>query len=554
MVELKTKSHRGFYIAVPSVSYGSKPMSIIKPVSWRVLTPVYVTKLAPCMTDCPAGTDVRLFVRLSSEKKFIDAYKTIYQSNPFPSTCGRVCPHFCQQNCNRNRLDESLNIGAIERFLGDYGLKNDVKPHKIKFSEKIAVIGSGPAGLTAALRLRQKGYRTTVYEALSQTGGMMRVGIPEFRLPQNILDEEINMIVRQGVEIILNKKVTIQEIEKDYSVIIVAIGSHMGTRMNIANENLALEGIKFLHDFKMNNNRQSISKGDRVAVIGGGNTAIDVARTILRLGGEPTIYYRRTRKEMPAIPHEIEEAQAEAVKIEFLTVPVNLEKDESGRINVMMRKMKLGKPDETGRRRPVPVKGSEKPIKVGKIITAIGQKYDDFVFSGKGIRPRQGKVDFPSNVPVFCCGDMAVGGTVTEAVGSGNEVAREVLAFLSGESIIRKDEEDIVWPDDINYVYYLQTYSNRNSIEKTADLYNDFSEVVQGLSEESVVGEAHRCLHCGDCYKCGNCFNQCPEATIYLDEEKRLRIDYDHCKGCGICFQECPCSAIRLKLDDVVRE
>ncbi len=519
----------------------------------RVLTPVYVTKQAPCVANCPAGTDVRLFIKLSSENKFMDAYKTIYQFNPFPSACGRVCPHFCQQNCNRTELDQNLNIGAIERFLGDYGLKKSIEPHKIKFNEKIAVIGSGPAGVTAALRLREKGYRTTVYEALSRAGGMMRVGIPEFRLPQNILDEEINMIVKQGVEIILNKKVAIKELEKDYSVIIVAAGSHIGSRMNIPNENLALEGIRFLHDFKMNNNRQNINKGDRVAVIGGGNTAIDVSRTILRLGGEPAIYYRRTRNEMPAIPHEIEEAQTEGVKINYLTAPVRIEKDENGSLDVMMIEMKLGKTDETGRRKPVPVKGSEKTIKVNKVITAIGQKYDDFVFSNMGIRPRQGKIDFPCNVPVFCCGDMSGGGTVTEAVGSGNEVARDVLAFLSGEPIIRKNKDkDIVSPEDINYVYYLQTHSSINPLKKTADLYNDFDEVVQGLSEEKVVDEAKRCLHCGDCYKCGNCFIRCPEATIYIDEKKCLRIDYDRCKGCGICFYECPCSAIKLEFKEVV--
>ena len=523
-------------------------MSINETINWGALTPVYVTKQAPCTAHCPAGTDVRLFIKLASEKKFAEAYKTIYQFNPFPSTCGRVCPHFCQQNCNRAELDQCLNIGAIERFLGDYGLKTSVKPHKIKFDEKIAVIGSGPAGLTAALRLREKGYRTTVYEALPQAGGMMRVGIPGFRLPQDILDKEIDMIVRQGVEIILNKRVNIKEIEQDYAVIIVATGSHLGSRMNIPNENFALGGIRFLHDFKMNNNRQDINKGDRVAVIGGGNTAIDVARTILRLGGKPTIYYRRTRNEMPAIPHEVEEAQAEGVKLKYLTAPVKIEKDENGSFTVRMIKMKLGKADETGRRRPVPVKRSEKPIKVDKIITAIGQINDDFVFSNLGIRPRQGKIDFPGSVPVFCCGDMARGGTVTEAVGSGNEVASEVLAFLSGKPLIRKDkDEDIVSPEDLNYVYYLPSSSNINPFRQLADLHNDLSEVVEGLSAEEVVDEAQRCLHCGECYECGNCFIRCPEATIYLDQDKCLKIDYEHCKGCGICFQECPCSAIKLK-------
>ena len=519
------------------------------------LTPVYVTKQAPCITNCPAGTDVRLFIKLSAEKQFMEAYKTIYRSNPFPSTCGRICPHFCQHNCNRTGLDENLNIGAIERFLGDYGLENPVEPSEIKFSEKIAVIGSGPAGLTAALRLREEGYKTTVYEALPKAGGMMRVGIPEFRLPQDILDKEIAMIARQGVEIIVDKKVTVQEIEKDYSAIIVSIGSHIGSSMDIPNEHLALEGLRFLRDFKLNQNRQNINKGEKVAVIGGGNTAIDVARTTLRLGGEPTIYYRRTRNEMPAISHEVEEALGEGVKLKFLIVPVRIEKGKNDGFDVWMTKMKLGKPDESGRRRPIPVKGSEKPIKVDKIITAIGQRYDDFAFENLGSRPREGKIDFPCSVPVFCCGDMAVGGTVTEAVGSGNAVAREVLATLRGEPFIREDkDEDIVSPEDINYVYYLPTERNRNPEKKIADLYDDLGEVVEGLSKEKVVEEANRCLHCGDCYNCGNCFLRCPEATIHVDENECLIIDYEHCKGCGICFLECPCSAIKIKLDEVVNE
>ncbi|MFH1319582.1 MAG: 2-oxoacid:acceptor oxidoreductase family protein [Bacteroidota bacterium] len=536
---------------IPKVPFWDKPMSVNKTGNWRVLSPEYVTKQAPCTGNCPAGTDVRLFIKQASEKQFDEAFNTIYQYNPFPSTCGRVCPHFCQQNCNRIEFDENLNIGAIERFLGDHGISENVKPFKVKHNEKIAVIGSGPAGLTAALRLTELGFKTTVFEALPKAGGMMRVGIPEFRLPEYVLDKEIRMIERQGVEIILNKKVNIREIEKDYSAIIVAAGSHIGSRMRIPNEDMALEGLEFLHDFKINGNKHGIKKGDKVAIIGGGNTAIDVARTILRLGGVSKIYYRRTENEMPAIPHEIEEARAEGIEIEFLTAPVGLERQGNGQLEVTMIKMELGEPDESGRRRPVPVKGSETAIEVDKMIKSVGQWYDDFVFEGKEIETRQGKIEYQSGTPVFCSGDMAWGGTVTEAIGSGNEAAREVVAYLEGEMYTPKAKDKvIVSAKDINYVYYIRTPRHNNPKTEITGLYGDFNEVIQGLTGKETIDEAQRCLHCGECYNCGNCFNYCPDASINVDEENRLRIDYDYCKGCGICFIECPCSAIKLTMGE----
>ena len=538
---------------LPRVPYWSQPMSAHKTGNWRVLTPSYVDRPAPCTTNCPAGTDVRLFVKQTSEKKFEEAFNTIYKHNPFPSACGRVCPHFCEQNCNRIELDEGLNIGAIERFLGDLSFNNKVKKNKVLFKESIAVIGAGPAGLTAALRFVQKGYLTTVFEALPYAGGMMRTGIPRFRLPQDILDKEINRIEDEGVKIVLNKRVTIDELKQDFDAVIVAVGSHIGTKMNVPNEELVIDGIEFLHKFKMQNESFKIKKCDEIAVIGGGNTAIDVARTTLRLGGTPTIYYRRTRKEMPAIAHEVNEALSEGVEIKFLTAPVKLNKNK--RIELTLIKMELGEPDESGRRRPVPIEGSERTIEVDKVITAIGQRSDEYVFAGKSVKAVQGKVEFKSNVPVFCSGDMAWGGTVTEAIGSGNKVAEEVDSFLRSKPYSHEETiSDIVVPADINFTYYLPTPRTQNPVKKPATLYNDFEEVVKGLTESEVIIESKRCLHCGDCYSCGNCFNYCPDAAIYIDEENRLRIDYDYCKGCGICAHECPCSAINIKLEEAVYE
>lgn len=551
----KDKGTKTAVAEAPLTPAWDKPMSLNKTGNWKVLIPRYETRQAPCVASCPAGTDVRLFVHLTSEGKFKEAYDTIYEYNPFAGTCGRVCPHFCQQNCNRTELDEELNISAIERFLGDYGIQQPVEPVEVKYEEKIAIVGSGPAGLTAALRLRQKGYETTVFEALGYAGGMMRTGIPEFRLPQNILDQEIEKIVKEGVEIKLNSRVTVQDLEKDFSVVVVATGSHIGTKMRIPNEELALEGITFLRDFKLNGKASEINKNDKVMIIGGGNTAIDVARTALRLGAEPIIHYRRTKNEMPAIPHEVDEAEAEGVQIEFLSAPIAIEKSANGSLNVTIIKMELGEPDESGRRRPVPIKGSETVYEVNKMITAVGQWYDNYVFSGEDVKPIQGKTEYKANIPVFCSGDMAWGGTVTEAIGSGNSVAQEVHAFLQGKVFDSNQvEENIVYSSDINYAYYLPTPSHHNPMRKDVQLEGDFTEVVSGLSEQQVLEEANRCLHCGECYNCGNCYNNCPDAAVFLDDDNRLRIDYNYCKGCGICYEECPCSAISFSMEEVTHE
>ena len=549
--EVQNKKEKINLNDLPRVPYWSQPMSKNKTGTWRVLTPSYVQKQPPCSSNCPAGTDVRLFIKLASEKKFEEAFKTIYEHNPFPSTCGRVCPNFCEQNCNRLEFDEGLNVGAIERFLGDHSFGYDSPKFKKSRKEKIGVIGAGPAGLTAALKLTQKGYETTVFEALPYAGGMMRTGIPEFRLPEKILDKEIKRIETQGVKIILNKKVTVSELENKFDAIIVAVGSHVGTKLNMPNEAKVLDGIEFLHNFKKKRNNYDISVGDKIAVIGGGNTAIDVARTSIRLGCKPTIYYRRTRKEMPAIAHEVDEALSEGVEIKFLTTPVALKMN--GKISLTMVEIELGEPDDSGRRRPVPILGSEKEILVDKVIAAIGQRYDEYVFAGDKINPVQGQIDFNAKVPVFCSGDMAWGGTVTEAIGSGNKVAEEIHSYFKGLPYSHETVKgNIVVPRDLNFTYYLPSPRTQNPVRKTVNLLNDFEEVVKGLTENEVLIESKRCLHCGDCYSCGNCYNYCPDAAIHIDEENRLRIDYDYCKGCGICAYECPCSAIEFKLSEVL--
>jgi 2-oxoacid:acceptor oxidoreductase gamma subunit (pyruvate/2-ketoisovalerate family) len=545
-----TFENNGFHDPRYKVPVWNEPMDKNKTGNWRLLTPSYTTKTPPCNHNCPAGTDVREFVRLAGENQFDAALDIIYDHNPFPGICGRVCPHFCEQNCNRNDLDKGLNIGAIERFLGDNVKARKIKQVPVTKAEKIAVIGSGPAGLTAALRLREKGYATTVFEALPKAGGMMRTGIPKFRLPDEVLDREITAIENAGVEIKLNERKQIRDLESEFDAVITAVGSHIGSSMYLNNEEeLVTEGISFLKEFKLFGDRKGIRKGDEVAIIGGGNTAIDVSRTMLRLGAKPTIYYRRTSKQMPAISHEVEEAYQENVEFEFLKAPISINKTSDGRIELGLISMELGEKDESGRRKPVKVEGSEHFIIVDRVVAAIGQRFDDFVFNGVQVNPQQGKIEVPAGILVFCAGDMAWGGTVTEAIGSGNKVAEEVDAFLQDRPYTHEDVlPEVVLPEDINFAYYLPSARHNNKIYHPKDFYEDFNEVVAPLVADDILDEASRCLSCGDCFNCYNCINYCPDAAIHVDENGRMRIDYDYCKGCGICVTECPCSSMDFSM------
>ncbi|HRD81671.1 MAG TPA: 2-oxoacid:acceptor oxidoreductase family protein [Saprospiraceae bacterium] len=535
------------YPDLDSPAWG-EPMSKNKTGNWRLNTPVYLDKRPPCNSNCPAGTDVREFVKLAGQGKYEQALQVIYRHNPFPSVCGRVCPHFCEQNCNRNELDSGVNIGAIERFLGRSYSTTLPRRAPIRYAERVAVIGSGPAGLTAALRLREKGYPVTVFEAMPQAGGMMRAGIPKFRLPDEALDHEIERIQKAGVEIVLNQRVAVETLRGRFEAVIVAAGAHIGSAMHIEGEHLALEGLTFLRDVKLRNEHHGIGPGQEVAVIGGGNTAIDVARTLLRLGAQPIIYYRRTAQEMPAIAQEVEEAIAEGVGFEFLTAPTSLEA-AGDKILVNLARMQLGDPDQSGRRRPVPVPGLEDVTAVDKVIAAIGQYTDRYAFGESQAKTVQGRMSGFDDMAVFGAGDMAWGGTVAEAIGSGNDVALEVHAFLQKTQYLPEPRGKAgVLPGMMHYQYYLPSVRHEGVVRHKRDFTGDFGEVNLGIEAADIGTEAGRCLHCGDCFECGNCLNYCPDAAISVDEEGRLRIDYDYCKGCGICVQECPCSAVDFRV------
>ncbi|HXH49013.1 MAG TPA: FAD-dependent oxidoreductase, partial [Terriglobia bacterium] len=353
------------------------------------LRPRYIAKTPPCVEGCPCGTDIREWVNTISqaaeygrtnEQAYEIAWHTITDRNPFPAVCGRVCPHPCEDACNRIEKDGAVAINALERFVGDFGIEKGLKLARLteeKHEERIAIVGAGPAGLSCAYQLARRGYPVTVFEAFSKPGGMLRYGIPQYRLPRNVLDAEIQKILDLGVELQCNKVVgdglSLETLRNEYKAIFVGIGAHKGLKLGVPGEDApnVFTGTEFLNHV---NNGEGVSLGNKVTVIGGGDTAIDAARVSKRLGAEVTILYRRSRQEMPAIKQEIEGALEEGIDIQFLAAPVEIRVADGKATGMRCIRMELGEPDTSGRRRPVPQLGSEFDLEATAIIAAISQE------------------------------------------------------------------------------------------------------------------------------------------------------------------------------------
>jgi len=551
--------------------------------SWRYLRPVYHDKTAPCVEGCPAGEDVEGYMYLVAQGKFDEAWELIMKENPFPAVCGRVCYHPCEMSCNRGEYDEPLSINAIERVVGDHGLDMDVEKLRIrqKNSHKIAVVGSGPSGLACAYHLARLGYNVTVFESHREAGGVLRVGIPEYRLPRDILDKEIARIEKLGV--VIETATTVgKDIRWDellaYDAIYLASGVHKNRRLQVPGEDLnsVLSGLEFLREV---NNGQDVALGEKVAIIGGGNTAMDAARTALRLGAKPTIYYRRTRAEMPAIREEIDETEHEGIDMVFLVSPSKII-GENGKVHAIeFTRMELGEPDESGRRRPVPIPGSEFQVQIDNVITAIGEQ-GDFSYLPEELQPNNGAI--PVNrigqtaIPkVFAGGDIvSQPHTVVHAIGAGKRAAMAIDAFLSDKNLeellpeiqigykgslsfrryVRDlprdavDNREVVHIEHVNLDHF--EYMERNSVPELGvpRRVTNFQEVKIGFTKETAIEEAKRCFNCGVCNMCDNCLVYCPDTAIKRREDGyRYVINYDYCKGCGVCVQECPRFAMTLE-------
>lgn len=486
-------------------------------------------EIPPCRATCPAGVNVQGYVSLITQRKFKEALELIRRDIPFPAVCGRICFHPCEAECERGKVDEPLAINALKRFIVDYELKlkkEKIEPIPKVLEEKIAIIGSGPTGLTAAYELVKKGYPVTVFESLPEPGGMLRVGIPQYRLPKEILDAEIDYIRSLGVEIktntLVGKEVTFDELSRQgYKAIFIAIGAQKCGKLGIEGEELkgVIHALDFLRETNLG---KKVWLGDRVAVIGGGDTAVDAARTALRLGAkEVFILYRRSREEMPAFSEEVEQAEKEGVKIHFLTVPRKILGKEGKATASECIRMKLGPPDESGRRRPIPIEGSEYIMELDTIIPAIGQLPDvSSLPKGVEVDRRNTIVTDPvtleTSLPGIFAGGDAVSGpaTVIEAIAAGKKAAVSIDRYVRGEDLRAGRGEEIKRVELVPKEDIERKARQVMPILPLDKRTGNFKEVQLGFNEDMAMKEAERCLFCGGCSECLECEKLCEAEAI----------------------------------------
>ncbi len=529
----------------------------IKTGQWASEQPHRRQMIPPCNHICPAGNNVQGFLSALAREKPDEALAILLRTTPFPSVCGRACPAPCMEACNRIELDGAVNVREMERYAGDHGRAN---PEQFaNREERIAVVGSGPAGLTAAYHLARFGYRVKVFESGREIGGLLRTGIPEFRLPDDVVSREINRILDLGVSVATNHEINRQallDLARDHDAVLVATGlqERQDLRLGMDGTETVVQGIDFLDHVHRKDVRVD---GEDILVIGGGNTAIDAARSALRLGAERVrVVYRRTRQEMPAIGEEIDEALEEGVTIELLTQPIALHEVPSDGIRrhyrLTCRRMQLGEPDESGRRAPVEIAGSDFDLTCHRVILALGQSPDVSVFP-EGTEVREGNQLLGLlETPLFAIGDLATGdGTIAGAIGSGRRTAVHIHNVLSGEQVRISEHADAlrdvdVWCDEVIHADALRMHLfERQPAAEVESLSastrrSTFDEVHIGLEDSS---EAARCLSCGVCNECDLCCTYCPEGVLKRVGH-RLEFDYSYCKGCGVCMAECPRNVI----------
>ncbi len=485
---------------------------------------------APCKVACPAHVSAQGYVALTAKGKFAEALMLIKKDNPLPAVCGRVCHHPCETNCTRARVDSPVAVKDIKRFLADLEPTLDIKPPEPEndFGEKVAIVGSGPGGLTAAYYLALKGYKPVIFEAAEKAGGMLRTGIPDYRLPPEVLDAEIEFIKSAGVVLKtdspIGKDVTLEKLRAEgFKAFFLGTGAHADRGLGLPGEELGgvLSGVEFLRDCNL---KKPVTIGKNVVVIGGGNVAMDAARTSLRMGSDVTVLYRRSREQMPALPEEVQEAEDESIKFEFLAAPVEILGDGKMR-RLRCQRMELGEPDASGRRRPVPVDDFFE-VECDTLIAAIGQ-FPDLEFLPEETREKlaaRGKVvtdpvTFATAVPgVFSGGDAVLGpSTVIEAIAQGKEAAESIHRYLRGEDLRKGRElaETAIVPEE----KIEQAERIRQKHREAADRVKDFGEVALGFDENDIIAEAERCLSCGICSECYLCVETCKAgAIIHTDQ------------------------------------
>jgi 2-oxoacid:acceptor oxidoreductase delta subunit (pyruvate/2-ketoisovalerate family) len=521
--------------------------------SWRTSRPVYVDRMPPCNNACPAGENIQAWLYHAESGNYETAWRTLTLDNPLPAVMGRVCYHPCETACNRAKIDEAVGINSVERFLGDVAIRHGwrFEPPQADSGKRVLVVGAGPSGLSAAYHLRRMGHAVEIHEAGPFAGGMMRFGIPKYRLPRDVLDAEVNRIIDLGVVIKLKTKVDrIVESMKagKFDAAFLAVGAHIGKRAFIP----AGSASKILDAVSMLRSMEGEDKpllGRRVVVYGGGNTALDAARTAKRLGAtEAIIVYRRTRERMPAHDFEVEEALQEGIMMKWLST---IKRMDEGVLTV--EKMQL---DEKGFPQPT---GEFETLETDSLVLALGQDVDLSLLDGiPGLEIKDGVVQVAANMMtdhagIFAGGDMVPSErTVTVAVGHGKKAARYIDAWLRSAIYAPAGRHELAGIDKLNTWYYADAPKTVRPMLEIARRQSTFEEVQGGLDETNALYEARRCLSCGNCFECDNCYGVCPDnAVIKLGPGKRFQFNYDYCKGCGMCAQECPCGAIAMVPEEI---
>ena len=521
--------------------------------TWRTTRPEYVDRLPPCNHACPAGENIQGWLFHAESGDYEAAWRLLTTDNPMPAVMGRVCYHPCEESCNRGQLDEAVGINSVERFLGDEAIRRGwsfARPASAS-GKRVLIVGAGPSGLSAAYHLARLGHQVEIHEAGPLAGGMMRFGIPKYRLPRDILEAEVRRILDLGVTLRLGTKVAdirATMSEGRFDAAFLAVGAHIAKRAFIpaGAASRILDAVSVLRSME---GEEKPMLGRRVIVYGGGNTAIDVARTAKRLGAtEAIIVYRRTRDRMPAHDFEVEEALQEGVLIKWLSTI-----KQAGESEITVEKMTL---DAKGNPQPT---GEFETLAADSVVLALGQDVDLSLLNGvPGLEVRDGVVQVATDMMtghagIFAGGDMVPAErTVTVAVGHGKKAARHIDAWLRGTRYAPQPKHELADFQKLNPWYYSDAPKVVRPMLDVIRRQSTFEEVTQGLDESNAQFEARRCLSCGNCFECDNCYGVCPDnAVVKLGPGNRFRFNYDYCKGCGICETECPCGAIRMVPEEI---
>ena len=521
--------------------------------SWRTRRPVYVDRLPPCNNTCPAGENIQAWLYLAEEGDYEGAWQEILKHNPMPAVMGRACYHTCEGACNRGAMDEAVGIHAVERFLGDLANKHSWMPdyEAEPSGKKVLVIGAGPAGLACAYHLTRMGHAVTIADASDKAGGLLRYGIPRYRLPNEVLDGDIKRIEKMGVSFQMNTYIEDLLKAKEtggYDALFVAIGAQLSRDASLPGDESVKAPLALKMLRQVEEDPTGLDLGRRVAVYGGGNTAMDVARSAVRLGADTTIVYRRSQEQMPAHDFEVKEALEEGCQIQPLRAIKNAIDQTISLVEMALDTQ--GKPQPTGR---------FESLQADTVVLAIGQEVETHLVEGiDGVSVRDGVVEVDQHMMtghqgLFAGGDMVPSDrTMTSAIGHGKKAARHIDAWLRDETYAAPAKHDLAAFENLNPWYYADAPKTIQPVLTLIRRQSGFEEVLGNLDEANALYEARRCLSCGNCFECDTCYGICPDnAVTKLGPGKRFEFKYDYCKGCGLCVAECPCGAIEMVSEDI---